>query len=124
MALGTRKRTSIFEHVSTGLTKLAIILGGEEWLGTLPIRPSTCTIINIATTDANWTEVATGLTGVLCWKLKDREGQEFDYCFDGVGTTYMTSLGEALQRETEITKVYVKRRGTTNLNMQLEYWSA
>ena len=124
MAIGTRKKTLGSEHVSTGLTNVIIKIGADEYLASLQIRPSTCTIYNVSTTTANWTAIASGLTNVLSWKLKEKDGDEFDYCFDGVGTTYMTSLGESLQRETDIAAVYVKRRGSTNINMQLEVWSA
>ena len=100
----------------------AISIGGRRYPVLIQKRPSTVTIINVATTDANWTAIATGLTNVLAWKLCERNGNAFHYCFDGVGTTYVTSYG-VIQRDTEITAVYAKRTGATDINLQLEVWS-
>jgi len=97
-------------------------LGSKFFMATVPIRPATVTIYNVATTDALWTAVAVGLTGVLSWKLTERSGRAYDYCFDGVGATYVTSYG-SLQRDTEITAVYIRRRDATDINAQLEIWT-
>ena len=105
---------------------LSVILekdGSNYYFAVKQIRPATVTIYNVATTDANWTTIASGLTGVLSWKLTEKDGNAFHYCFDGVGATYMTSFG-ALQRDTEITAIYAERTGATNINLQLEIWTA
>ncbi len=90
-------------------------------ISTDEIRPTRVTIYNTATTDANWTAVQTGLTDVVTWKLSERDGGSFNYCFDGVGTTYMTTYG-AIQRDTILSAIYVQRTDATNINMQLEIW--
>jgi len=123
MAIGVRKRTYHYEHASTNLGNVTIKIGDEEYLASLAIRPSTVTIINTPTTDANWTAVATGLTNVLAWKLTEESGNAFDYAFVLAPTAYMTSYGD-LQRDTEISAIYVRRRSATNLAMQFEYWQA
>lgn len=98
-------------------------LNGKFFLSTASIRPSSVTILNVSTADANWTAIATGLSNVLSWKLTEKSGNAFHYCFDGVGTTYMTSYG-SLQRETDISAIYVKRTAAVNADMQLEIWYA
>lgn len=110
-------------HQANALSWALDWIGSKFFMSTIPIRPTTVTIINVATTDANWTAVATGLSGVLAWKLTEASGAAFHYCFDGVGATYMTSYG-SLQRDSEIMVVYVKRTGATNINVQLEIWTA
>ena len=86
-------------------------------------RPATCTIYNVPTTTADWTAIATGLTKVRAWKLNERAGNDYLYCYDGVGTTYMTSLGVSIEQDTEITAIYVKRTGAANVTMELEVWT-
>jgi len=107
---------------------LSVVLekdGNNYYFAVKQIRPATVTIYNVSTAGAGWTAVATGLTGVLSWKLVEKNGNPngFDYCFDGVGATYMTCFGE-LQRDTEITTIYVRRKTATDLDMQLEVWGA
>lgn len=110
-------------HQANALSWALEWLANKFYLATIAIRPTTVTIYNVATTDANWTTIASGLTGVLSWKLCERSGTEFHYCFDGVGTTYMTTYG-LIQRDTAITAVYVKRPAGVNINLQLEVWTA
>jgi len=86
------------------------------------IRPTKVTIYNQATAGAGWTAVATGLTNVASWKLVERDGNAFRYCFDGVGATYMTNYG-AIQRDTAITAIYVQRTGGTDITMECEIWT-
>ena len=85
------------------------------------IRPTRVTIYNTATAGAGWTAVATGLRDVATWRLSERSGTEFRYCFDGVGATYMTSYG-LIQRDTAISAVYVQRVGAVDITMELECW--
>lgn len=122
--IGTRKNTIEYSHQGTTLTDVTVRIGGKDYLATIEAHPSTVIIYNTEVSTANWTAVTTGLSNVVAWKLREREGQAFDYCFDGVGTTYMTSLGESLIRDTDLSSVYVKRRTAVTLNMQLEVWTA
>lgn len=87
-------------------------------------RPTTVNLYNVAVSTDNWTRVpttGTTLSDVLSWKLRERDGEEFDYAFEASPTPYMTTFGE-LQRDTEISAIWVKRRGSVTLNMQLEVW--
>jgi hypothetical protein len=89
----------------------------------VPKRPATITIYNTTVNTNNWTAIAgVTLSGVLSWKLREKDGQGFDYAFVAVPVTYMTSLGESIIRDIEITEVYVRKTvaGTANLAMQLE----
>lgn len=124
MSVGTRKDTLIIEHQGTALGKAIVRISGKDYLAHFAIRPSTVTIYNVSTTDAAWTAVATGLTDVLSWKLKEKSGASFNYAFAAAPATYMTSNGEALQRDIDISAVYVQRTGATNVDMQLEVWTA
>ena len=85
------------------------------------IRPGKVTIYNVATAGAGWMAIATGLTNVATWKLTERDGSAFNYCYDGVGTTYMTSYG-VIQRDTVITAIYAQRTAGVDINLQLEIW--
>ena len=100
-------------------------IGLSKFLRMVAHRPTTVAIVNVSITDDNWNDIPNGtdLSGVLAWKLREKEGQEFDYAFEAAPTPYMTSLGEAITRDTEITRVYIKRRTAVTLNMQLEYWA-
>jgi hypothetical protein len=111
-------------HRDPALSILLRKSGTDYHMSVVSIRPATPVITEVATTDANWTVIATGLTGVLAWKLTERDGNAFDYCFDnGVAGTSVRSYG-AIQRDTALSAVYVKRTGGTDINMQLEYWTA
>ena len=109
-------------HQSSALSWALEWLVDKFYLATIPIRPATVIIYNVSTADANWTAIGSGLFNVLSWKLTEKNGNAFHYCFDGVGATYMTSYG-SLQRDTEISAIYVKRTGATNIDLQLEVWT-
>jgi len=98
-------------------------MDGQYYMSVIPIRPSTVTIYNVSTAGAGWTAIATGLTGVLAWKLTEEGGNEFDYAFSAVPATYMTTYGD-LQRDTALSDIYVRRRGGTDIDLQLEVWTA
>lgn len=68
--------------------------------------------------------MTTGLSGVLSWRLSEKSGNAFDYCFDnGAGGTSVRAYGP-LVRDTEISAIYVKRTGATDIDMELEIWTA
>ena len=96
--------------------------GSLYFVAVKQIRPATVQIVNVSTTTGNWTAVATGLTGILAWKLNEKNGRTFRYAFSSAPAAYMTSFGP-IQRDTEITAVYVQRPTATDLDMELELWS-
>lgn len=98
-------------------------IGLDRALRTITKRPTTVVIYNTPTTDANWTAIATGLSGVLAWRMSEAGAQAFDYAFIASPTTYMTAYG-AIQRDTEITAIYARRKGANNITLQLEVWTA
>ena len=106
-------------HSHNALSYALEFLASKFYLAVIGIRPTTTTIYNVATTDADWTTVATGLTNVLAWRLVEKSGNDFYYCYDGTGTTYMTGFGW-VSKETAITAIHVKRTGASNINAQLE----
>lgn len=122
MAVGTRKRTQAFEHVSTGLTKATIILGGEEYLAQIALKPSTPTISSVTTTDGNWTIVASGLTDILEWRLSELNGNDFDYAFEAApGNNFSVAFGWVGQM-TNPSAIYIKRKTSDNITIKFERW--
>jgi len=116
-------KTAPIRTVERVLGQGAIEIGGYLYPVLLQKRPTTVVIYNVDTAGAGWTEIASGLTDVLAWKLTEKDGNAFDYCYDGVGTTYMRSYGD-LQRDTEISKIYARRTGAANITLMLEVWTA
>ncbi len=115
---------SEWQHRDTQINRSMNKGNGKYSLGVEETRPATPTIYNTVVNTNNWTAIASGLTDVLAWVLNEQAGQEFDYCFDGIGTTYMTSLGAPVEEDTDISVIYVKRRSAVTLNMQLECWQS
>ena len=97
-------------------------VGLHKYLYFFGIRPSTVTIVNKSTSGSGWTAVTTGLTGVLAWKLNEKNRNTFRYAYESSPSTFMTAFG-SIQRDTDISAVYVKRIGGTNIDMELEIWS-
>ena len=106
-------------HVHNAISWVLEWILGIPYLAVIGIRPTTTTIFNVSTTDASATTIASGLTGVLAWRLTEKNGNDFYYFYDGVGTTFVTGFGW-VSKETAITAIYVKRPGASNVNMQLE----
>jgi len=123
MSIGTRKDTLTFEHQGTALGRCIVRIGGKDFLTSLSIRPSTPTIYNVATADANWTAVATGLTDVLAWRLSEASGADFDFAFVAAPATFATAFGW-IGDQSDISDLYVRRKGATNINAQLIVWTA
>ena len=112
-----------YVHRDPGIGRVTKLYGTKYFLGMAAVRPSTVTITNTATTTSGWTAIATGLSGVLAWMISERDGNEFDYAFTASPSTYMTSLGAPISFDTEITAIYARRRGSTNINLQLMTWT-
>lgn len=81
----------------------------------------TPTIINVTTSDANWTALTTGQTSILSWRVSERAGSDFYLAFEAAPTTYITVFG-VMQDNTEITNIYIKRTGTANITVELLIW--
>jgi len=113
---------TIKDAINTG-SAVSITLdkqGSDFHLAVIPIRPSTFVILNVPTAGAGWTAIATGLTNVLAWRLSEKDGNEFDYCYDnGTAGTSIRSYG-VLQRDTALSAIYVKRTGAVDINMEIE----
>lgn len=120
--IGTRKTAIGSEHVSTGLTGVIIRIGGVDYLAQMAIRPSTPTFYNVNLTDNNWTAIATGLTGVLSWRLSEASGKDFLFAFVAVPTTQATAFGW-ISESSDIAAIYAKRKDTATNNMELLIWT-
>ncbi len=110
-----------FEHRDGLLAKVMIKLGGLRFLSFIGIRASTPTIINVSTTNGNWTKITDGLTDVLSWRLVEKDGNDFRYAFDSSPSAFVTGFGW-VGESTEISEIWVQRPSTTNVNMQLLVW--
>jgi len=109
-------------HSHNALSVALEKIGSNFFLSVIPVRPTTVTIVNVSTAGAGWTQVVAGLVGVLTWRLSEKSGQKFDYCYDnGAGGTSVRCYG-VLQRDTDLSTIYVKRTGAIDLDMELEYW--
>jgi len=82
------------------------------------------TIYNVATTDATWTKIpaTSTLSGILNWRLSERNGNDFRFAFVAAPTTYATGFG-FIKEATAITAIYVQRPTSTNITMELVTWS-
>lgn len=120
--MGRLTKYGEYAHGHTLLGDVIEKLGTTPFLAIMEVRPSTPTIYNVATTDANWTAVATGLTGVLGWRLSEANGADFDFAFTAAPATYATAFG-LIGSDTQITAIYVKRKAAVNINAQLIIWS-
>ncbi len=110
-------------HSHNALSYALDFLASKFYLATIAIRPTTPTIYNVSTTNANWTPIATGLTGVLKWRLTEKSGNDFYYAYVSSPTAFMTGFGWVAD-DTAPTAIYAKRPATTNVDMQLEVWTA
>ena len=110
-------------HRDSALSVVIEKQGSLYYISTFIIRPTTPTILNVATTDGNWTAIATGLTDVLEWRLSERSGADFYFAFVASPSTYATAYGW-VGGSTEISSIYVQRTGSTNINLELLYWKA
>lgn|SRR3990167_1174839 len=121
--IGTRKNEIAYEHQSNSLTNVTLRIGGKDYLAQIAIRPSTPTITSVTTTDTNWTEVATGLTNILEWRLSELDGNDFDYAFVAApGDNFSTAFGWVAQ-QTNPSAIYIKRKGTNNITIKFERWA-
>lgn len=88
-------------------------------------RPTTVTFYNVSVSTDSWTKIPASatLSAVLSWRLSERSGNDFHYAYVSAPTTYATAFG-IIQRDTEISAVYVKRpTGAGTLTIELEVWT-
>ena len=109
-------------HRDPALSIVLEKIGDNHYLAVSTIRPTTPTITSVATTDANWTAVATGLIDVVEWRISELNGNDFHYAFVAIpGDNFSVGFGWVSQH-TGITSLYVKRPGTGNITVKLEVW--
>ena len=112
-----------YSHQATMLARAMIKLGGENYLAMMNagLLQATPTIVNVSTSDASMTEIASGLTGVVAWRLHEKNGNDFYYNYTGTGA-YVTGFG-VITNTTSISAIYAQRTGDDNIDLQLEYWA-
>lgn len=112
-----------FLHRGNLLNSVAIKLGSYLYLSMIALRPGTPTIGG-ATVDGSWTEVASGLTNILAWRMSARDGADFNYAYVlAPGDNFMTAYGP-ITRDTAITAIYAKTPDSRSVKIELETWKA
>lgn len=113
-----------YTHRDTLIANATIRLGGVDYLAVHEIRPSTSAIVSLTTTDDTWTAVATGLSGVLSWRVSEINGDSFNYAYVAApGSNFSVGFGW-VSMETDISAIYVQRNTANNITVKLETWSA
>lgn len=110
-------------HRDSALSVVLEKIGSDYYFAVTPVRPSTPTITTVTTTDANWTALATGLTGILHWKICELNGGDIHYAFVAApGDNFSIAYGVTAE-DTGLTDIYIKRPATNNITVKLEYWT-
>jgi hypothetical protein len=111
-------------HSHNALSFVLEFLASKFYLAVIGIRASVPTISTVATTDANWTLVATGLSNILEWRLSELNGNDFHYAYVATpGNNFSVGFGW-VSFQTSPTAIYVKRPATANITIKLERWTA
>ena len=112
-----------YSHSDTMLALFGRKIGSNFFLAVSEARPSTPTIVSVTTTDANWTALATGLTGVLKWRISELTGDDIHYAYVAApGSNFSVGFGWVAW-DTDISAIYIKRPAGNNITVKLEYWS-
>ncbi len=112
-----------YAHRDTLIANATIKLGGEDYLATIQVLPSTPVIVTVTTTDANWTALATGLSGVLRWKIMELNGDNIHYAYVAApGDNFAVAFGWCGDN-TDLQNIYIKRPATANITVKLEIWT-
>lgn len=113
-----------YSHGHTLLGDLILIDDdGLPYLSIKPLRPSTVVITSHTVTDSAWATLASGLVGVLKWKISEYNGNDILYTFEAVpGDNYSVAFGWAGD-ETAITEIYARSK-SGNITVKLEIWYA
>ncbi len=110
-------------HRDSALSVVLEKIGSNYYFAVTPVRPSTPTITTVTTTDANWTLLASGLSGVLHWKISELNGGDIHYAFVvAPGNNFSVAFGVTAE-DTDLTAIYIKRPADANITVKLEYWT-
>ena len=112
-------------HRDNQLGRYTVQLGGLDYLAVVDIKSIISTSPTIAspvtTIDGTWTQVATGLSNVLQWKLVEDSGNDFRYAYVAApGTSFMVGFGW-ISDNTPLSALYVQRPTSSNITCRLEY---
>ena len=81
------------------------------------------TIVSVATTNGNWTALATGLTNVIMWRIAEISGNNVRYAFSASpGDAWSVAFGW-ISFETDLSDIYIQRPGNEDITVKLEYWT-
>lgn len=112
-------------HSDNALSFALELIGGKLYLATVnkdQSGGSTPTISTVTTADANWTLVATGLSGISQWRLSELNGSDFHYAYVAVpGNNFSVAFGWVGQN-TSPSALYIKRPAGTNVTIKFERW--
>ena len=98
-------------------------VGDNHYFAVVPVRPTTPTILRVKTSNANWTPLATGLTGVLNWKVTELNGNNFYYAYVvAPGNNFSVGFGW-ISFNTGLTDIHIKRPAGTDVDCRLERWT-
>ena len=110
-------------HRDPALSIVLVKEGGLHYFATKTIVPTTPTITTVTTTDANWTVVATGITGVLQWRLSELVGGDFYYAYTASpGNNFNVGFGW-VSYQTCPTAIYIKRPGASDITIKYEKYT-
>ena len=113
-------------HRDDQLRRFADRISGNDYLAIIPYAvaaEATPTITSVATTTANWTAVATGLSNVLQWRLSELNGNDFYYAYVAApGDNFNVGFGW-ISYQAPLSALYVKRTGGDDITVKLEYWA-
>ena len=113
-------------HGHNALSWALEFLAGNFYLATVPLSISsnvTPEISTVTTTDTSWVPVATGLTGLVKWRLSELNGNPFHYAYVAApGNDFNVGFGW-VSYETAPTAIYIKRPGSSNITIKFEKWS-
>ena len=110
-------------HRDSALSIVLERIGGKDYFAVVRARPTTPTITTLTTANANWIALATGLTGLLEWKISELNGNDFYYAYESSpGNNFSVGFGWVSQ-QTAPTAIYIKRPGASNITVKLEQWT-
>ena len=113
-------------HRDSQLRRFVDRIGGNDYMAIIPYAVasgSTPTITSVATTDATWTLVASGLTNVIQWRISELSGDDFHYAYVAApGDDFNVGFGW-ISYQAPLTNLYVKRTAAADITVKLEYWA-
>jgi len=110
-------------HRDPALSIVIEKIGDNHYFAVVPVRPSTPTISTVTTVNANWTPLATGLTGILMWRISELNGNDFHYAYEAApGNNFSVAFGWVLF-STSPSAIHIKRPAGTNITIKFERWA-